>query len=230
MLIDCHCHTIYSKHWFWGFDALNTPEEMIRAGIKKGLNGLAIVDHNDVKGSLLAKKVARRYKGFTILTGSEIKTEAGEVIALDIKENIPIFLGLEETIERIHDLGGIAVVPHPYGKYLFRKCVGDDAVKADAIEVFNSSLTKPANIKALRLYKKFNTGKTAGSDAHSVKEVGNAGIICDDPLEDIIKNRVKIFGKRTPLLDMTYLISKKFIRSAEWRLYREKKKHLTKVL
>jgi len=62
MRIDCHCHTIYSKHWFWGYDSINTPKEMIKAAIKKGLDGIAITDHNTVKGSLIGKKIAKKYK------------------------------------------------------------------------------------------------------------------------------------------------------------------------
>jgi len=226
MKFDLHSHTIYSKHFFWGFDALNTPKEMVKAAIKKGLNGLAITDHNTVKGSLVAKKIAKRYKNFIVITGCEIKTKSGEIIGLGIKENIPILLSLEETIEKIHDLGGIAVAPHPFGKYFFRKCVEDNAVKADAIEIFNSTVTKSANEKALILAKKFKKSVTAGSDAHSVKEVGNAGIICEsNPLEDIIKNKVKIFGKKTSLINTTYLISRKFIRSIEWRLSKTRDKY-----
>jgi predicted metal-dependent phosphoesterase TrpH len=216
--IDCHCHTIYSKHWFWGFDALNTPEQMIRFAIKKGFDGLAIVDHNDVKGSLIAKKVARRYK-FTILTGAEIKTLSGDLIALGVKENIPMRLTVEETVDRIHDLGGVAIAPHPFGKYFFRTCLGDEASKADAVEVFNATLTSLANKRALILSQKFRKGRSAGSDAHSVKEVGNAGIICgDDPIEDIIKGRAKVFGQSTTLANISYLVARKFFRSIEWRL------------
>lgn len=227
MKFDLHCHTIYSKHFFWGFDALNTPEEMIKAAVKKGLDGLAITDHNNVKGSLLAKKIAKKYKDFKIITGAEIKTKSGEVIGLGIKENVPMLLSLEETIEKIHDLGGIAVASHPFGKYFFRKCVGNDAIKADAIEVFNSTLTKSANNKALALSKKYKTGKTAGSDAHFIKVVGNAGIICsDDTLEDILKNRVKIFGKEISMVDTAYLISRKFVRSIEWRILRTRRKYV----
>jgi len=218
MKIDCHCHTVYSKHWFWGFDALNTPQEMIKIAIKRGLDGLAIVDHDNVKGSLAAKKIAKGYK-FLIITGAEIKTKSGDLIALGIKENVPVFLSLEETIERIHDLGGITIAPHPFGRYVFRRCIGNEAVKTDAIEVFNSTLTIPANNRALKLAEKFKTGESAGSDSHSMKEVGNAGIFCDsDPIESIIKNRVKIFGKKTPLVDSAYLICRKFTRSIEWRL------------
>ena len=218
MKIDCHCHTVYSKHWLWGFDSLNTPEEMIKTAIKKGLNGLAITDHNNVKGSLVAEKIAKGYKGIKIITGSEIKTNSGEIIGMGIRENVPVFLSIEETIEKIHDLGGIAVAPHPFGNYLFRKCVKENALKADAIEVFNATLTKAANNKALILSKKFKTGKSAGSDAHSINEVGNAGIVCSNPLEDILKGKVEIFGRKTPMADIAYLISRKFVRTVEWRL------------
>lgn len=227
MRIDCHCHTIYSKHWFWGFDSLNTPKEMIRAAIKKGLNGLAITDHNTVKGSLVAKKNAKNYKNFVIITGAEIRTKFGEIIGLGIKEDIPMRLSIEETIEKIHDAGGIAVAPHPFGKYLFKKSVGEKIKMVDAVEVYNSTLTKVANTKALIISKKFKKPRTAGSDAHSIREIGNAGIICNDnPIEAILENKVKIFGKRTSLIDISYLITRKFIRSVDWRLSKTRGKHI----
>lgn len=227
MRIDCHCHTIYSKHWLWGFDSLNTPREMIKAAIKKGLDGLAITDHNTVKGSLVARKIAKDYKDFIIITGSEIRTKFGEVIGLGINEDVPMRLSIEETVEKIHDAGGIAVAPHPFGKYLFKKSVGEKIKMVDAVEVFNATLTRVANMKALILSKKFKKSRTAGSDAHSIREVGNAGIICsDDPIEDILKNKVKIFGKRTSLVDISYLITRKFLRSVEWRLSKTRGKYI----
>jgi predicted metal-dependent phosphoesterase TrpH len=227
MKIDCHCHTIYSKHWFWGYDSINTPEEMIKAAIKKGLDGLAITDHNTVKGGLVGKKIAKRFKNFIVIIGSEIRTKEGEVIGLGIKGNVPMNLSLEETIEKIHDLGGIAVIPHPFGKYFLKRYGIKNPLNTDAIEVFNSTVRKNANKRALQLANKFKKAKTAGSDAHSIKSVGDAGIICDsNPIEDILKRRVKIFGKRTSLIDMSNLIAKKFIRSIEWRILGRKGKYV----
>ncbi|MEM5778277.1 MAG: PHP domain-containing protein [Candidatus Aenigmatarchaeota archaeon] len=226
MKIDCHCHTIYSKHFFWGYDALNTPEQMIKAAMKKGLDGLAITDHDSVKGSLIAKKIAKKYK-FTIITGSEISTKLGDFLALGIDEDIPKKLSLEETLEKIHELGGIGVAPHPFGRYLFRKCVKENSKEADAIEVFNSSLNFMQNKKALEFAKKYKKPITAGSDAHSVREVGNAGIICDDdPIESILKNKVKIFSKYTTFIEFANVISRKFIRSIKWRLSKTRGKYI----
>lgn len=226
MKIDCHCHTIYSKHFFWGFDALNTPLEMIKAAIKKGIDGLAVTDHNTVKGSLIAKKVAKRFKNFVIITGCEIRTKEGEIIGLDIKENIPMNLNIEETVEKIHDLGGIATAPHPFGNYIFRRCAGRNGLKADALEVYNSTLTKKQNNKALDMAKLFKKSMTAGSDAHSSREVGNAGIMTyGNLIDDILKNRVEIFGKSTSILEIANRTAKKFVRSAEWRITGKRRKY-----
>ncbi len=228
MLIDCHCHSIYSKHWFWGFDSLNTPQEIVKVAVKKGLGGIAITDHNTIKGSLVARKFAKKYKGFIVITGSEIRTKTGkEVIGLGIKEEIKPNLEFEETVEKIHEAGGIAVLPHPFGKYIFKRCTEKDAKLVDAIEVFNSTLLKIFNEKASSFAKKFKKARTAGSDAHSIKEVGNACIICNgDPIEEIMKGRVKIIGRVTPFKDIVSLISKKFLRSIEWRISRTRGKYI----
>jgi predicted metal-dependent phosphoesterase TrpH len=228
MRIDCHCHTIYSKHFLWGFDALNKPRDLIKFAIKKGMDGIAVTDHDTVKGSLVTKKIARSFKGFLVITGSEIKTKEGEIQGLGIKRDVPKGLSIEETVERIHDLGGIAIAVHPFGSYIFRKGVGFAAKKADAIEVFNSAnLFKSSNEKARVLAKRYKKPITAGSDAHNTREVGNAGIICNgDPLKAIMKKKVKVFGKKNTIADMAVLTSKKFIRSVEWRVLRKRGKHI----
>ena len=72
----------------------------------------------DIKpGDLLLVVAGRNRRGIAMVKADVMREFAARVLK-----------GLEETIEKIHGLGGIAVVPHPYGKYLFRKCVGDDAV------------------------------------------------------------------------------------------------------
>jgi predicted metal-dependent phosphoesterase TrpH len=227
MKIDCHTHTFYSKHWFWGYDSLNRPRDLIKVAIKKGLDGLAVTDHNNVKGSLVAKKIARSFKGFKIITGSEIKTKEGEIIGLGIKKDVPERLSIEETVEKIHDLGGIAVAPHPFGSYIFRQCVREKAVKADAIEVYNASLLRTANKSALKLAEKFKKPQTAGSDAHGLREVGNGAIVCSgDPLEAIMKKKVKLITKKTTVIDLASLVTRKFVRSLKWRILRKRGEHI----
>jgi len=200
---------------------------MIKAAIKNGLDGLAITDHNTVRGSLVAKKEAKRFKDFLILTGSEIRTKEGEIVALGIKENVPMNLSIEETVEKIKDLGGVSIAPHPFGSFIFRRCAGKKSLRADAIEVYNSTLTKNQNNKALSLARLFKKSITAGSDAHSARVVGNAGIIVDgDPIECILKNKLKIFGKHTSILEIANITYRKFARSIEWRITGRRKNYI----
>jgi predicted metal-dependent phosphoesterase TrpH len=199
---------------------------MIKAAIKKGIDGIVISDHNTVKGSLIAKNIAKRFKNFTIITGAEVRTKEGEIIALDIKENVPINLSIEETVEKIHELGGIATVPHPFGNYVFRRCAGKKGLMADALEVYNATLTNGQNKKALDMAKLFKKSMTAGSDAHSVREVGNAGIIVNgDPVDAITKNKLKIFGKQTPVSEIVNRSYRKFARSIVWRISGRRRKY-----
>lgn len=219
MIIDTHVHTIYSDHWLWGKDSLNRPRDLVKIAIKKGLNGLAVTDHDNVNGSLETKKIAKRFKNFKVITGLEVRTISGDMLALGVDENVPSSLSVEETVEKIHDLGGIAVAAHPYGSYIFRKCLEKEALKADAIEVYNASLLKYANSKAEILAKKYKKPITAGSDAHGLREVGNGTIeFSGDPIQAILKKKVRIVKEKTTALDIINMIARKYIGSIEWRI------------
>lgn len=229
MKFDTHCHSIYSKHWFWGVDALNTPREIVKTAVKKGLDGIAITDHQTVKGGLIGKKVARTIdKDFIVIPGIEIRTKSGDIVGLDVKENIPDKLSVEEVVEKIHDLGGIAVAVHPFAEFIFRRCVGEESLKADAIEVFNAgSSRRGTDKKARKLAERFKKPITAGSDAHWHKSIGNAGVICDsDLIDDILKRKVKIFGRYTSYIHLSYMICRKFARSIKWGILKTKPKYI----
>jgi predicted metal-dependent phosphoesterase TrpH len=224
MKFDMHVHTIYSRHWFWGIDAINTPKEMIDTAIAKGLDGLAVTDHNCVKGSLVAEKYAKNLgNNFKIITGSEIRSASGDILALDVREDVMPGMSVEETVERIRELGGIAVAPHPFSKFIFRQCVGNEAAKLDAVEIFNASNSLFFhNMKAKAFAEKHNMPICAGSDSHCTRTLGTAGIICGpDPIGDMMKKKVEVFGKRAKRKDMMFLISKKYGRSIKWKMQRK---------
>ena len=207
MKFDMHTHTIYSKHWFFGIDALDYPRDMIKAAIKKGLDGIAVTDHNNIRGSLIALKEAKRInKDFKIITGIEVRSAKGDILAYGVRENVKPMMSVEETVESIHDLGGIAVAAHPFSEFLFRNVLQEESRKTDAVEVFNATNSIPLqNLKAKAFARQYNMPVSAGSDSHCILSVGNAGIICDsDPLGSIMKKKVRIFGGRTPYLIMAY--------------------------
>jgi len=164
--LDLHIHSEYSG------DGIGSPTEIIKNLQKRGLQGMAITDHNTLEGSLKALKVAP--KDFIVISGLEISTLDGHMIALDVKESIDRELSIEETVEKIIDLGGTPIVPH-----LFRNMSGIKKdklkrihTKIPAIEVFNSCSVPHSNLKTAKVAKEFNLGGTGGSDSHDPTYVG----------------------------------------------------------
>jgi len=198
---ETHCHTIYSNRHRRSFDALNTPREMLEAAIAKGLQGMIITDHDSVMGGLAGRKAARMYKDFQVIPGAEISSRSGHILAIGIEANVPKRLSVEETVERIHDLGGIAIASHPFSRRV-RPSLGEESLKTDGVEVFNATNRGLANVQAVSLARANGSPATAGSDSHWVRTVGKAGIICDDPLNDIRKGQTRLFGTYASLWRM----------------------------
>jgi len=133
------------------------------------LNGIAITDHDTIKGGLEARNI-NNDPNFVVIVGCEILTDVGDIIGLFLSKEIKS-RNYEGVIKEIKDQNGIIVLPHPYrGHKLNSKIIEN----VDAIEVFNSRNNENENIKALKLAKKYNKPILTGSDAHFVIEIGNA--------------------------------------------------------
>ncbi len=189
MKVDMHIHSIYSP------DGTLEIKELLKIAKRKGLDAIAITDHNEIKGALQAKKM----RIIPVILGIEISSREGHILAYGIDCNIPRDLSIEETIEKIQDCSGIVVAAHPYRYW---SGLGEENVRRynfDAIEIFNGRCKKRNNEKAKNLCVELNRPFTAGSDAHFADEVGKAGIIVnaykqDDIIEEILKKRAEIFG------------------------------------
>ena len=205
MKLDLHMHSVYSKHKFWGLDSYSTPENIVKVALKKGLDGVAVTDHNEVKGSLVTQKVAKKINtDFVVIPSAEISTEKGHVLAFGIQENIDgLSITWEEVVDKIRQQGGLAVVSHPFCEFFCglvkkTKWVAADMKKFDGIEGFNAG-NRTGNKMAQQLAKKFGKGMTAGSDAHTLSSIGYAGVECEDLLKDLKKGKTKIWGDYKPL-------------------------------
>ena len=190
--MDLHVHTCYSK------DGATTLKEVVVYARKRGLDGVAITDHDSIKGALeLAKK-----RDFLVIPGIEVSTKFGHVLALNVIAPIPPKLSPFETIETIHDLGGIAVAAHPTTMYKggIRRQITSNF---DAIEVINSS-TFPFFLSthlARRLAVHLNLPQTGGSDSHCPSNIGTAYTLIDansevdEVIHAIKKGETIPFGK-----------------------------------
>ena len=99
---------------------------------------MIITDHDSVTGGLVGRKAARGYKDFQVIPGAEITSRSGHVLAIGIEANVPKRLSVEETVEKIHDLGGIAITSHPFSSRV-RPSLGEECLKTDGVEVFNAA-------------------------------------------------------------------------------------------
>lgn len=161
-MIDLHIHSKYS------FDSLLSPRTILKVAKKKGLTGIAVTDHNTIKGGLEVRKI-NRDSDFTVIVGSEIQTDIGDIIGLCINEEIKSRIAID-VIEEIKDQGGFVVLPHPFRGHKLNQYIIEHS---GAIEVFNGRSTAEENYQALELAKRFNKPFTAGSDAHFATEIGN---------------------------------------------------------
>lgn len=195
MKCDLHVHTSYS------YDSTASPKEVVRAAISKGIDCLAITDHEEVQGAAEAIRFASG-KPILIIPGIEIKSKEGDILGLNIKERIPKGLSAKETIKKIKEAGGIAVIPHPFGwPYCFKGDLKTLLDEIDAIEILNASIFASNNKKASDLVKQFNFPFTCGSDAHSPSFIGRAyleipgnNLSIKEILEKIKKREGKVRG------------------------------------
>lgn len=197
MIYDLHIHSENSS------DGILNVRNIVEIAIRKKLSGIAITDHNTIKGGLKAKKYET--KDFKIVIGSEISTERGDVIGLFLSEEIKSN-DFYKVISEIKDQNGIIVIPHPFddSRHSAVHPTKDDEKIIDCIEGFNSRcIFQKYNKKAVKFAEKYNLTITAGSDAHFANEIGNAGIITDseDLREAILKNEIRIFGKQSSIVN-----------------------------
>lgn len=216
---DLHIHSTCSKHKLWGIDGINPPEEIVEVAVKTGLQGIAITDHNTLMGTERAIKFVKTNKiDIFIIPGAEIRSNAGDILALGISEDIQKNLPILDTIDAIKDQGGIAIAAHPY-KYntnITQFLNPSIELKFDALEIFNAGVTLGRNHKARLLADKLKIPGIAVSDAHYKSSIGYTYTTMDpdvstvdEALRAIQKGNITIHCKYPPLANAFYLYSRK---------------------
>jgi len=166
--VDFHSHTM------WSGDSTTTPDELHECVAASGIDVLCITDHNAIKGAVeLADELPCR-----VIVGEELKTHAGEIIGLFLRERIPQGIPPAEAAQGIRDQGGLVYVPHPFDpmRNNLRLDVLDELVTAglvDGIEVLNGKTSlKSLNKQAVTYASKHGLAIGAGSDAHVAEAIG----------------------------------------------------------
>lgn len=195
---DLHVHTTYSK------DSIITPKELVYYAKQKGLNAVAVTDHNYLEGAYeIAKKT-----DFLIIPGVEVSSSDGHIVALNVKELIPRGFNAVETVELIHRAGGVAIACHPH--VYFKGCLRDKVCSSfDAIEVINARAFPFNNSvkKAEETAQRLGLSKVAGTDAHYGPQIGYAYTIIEtvEPTVEaiakaIVEGKCQAFGQAIPAI------------------------------
>lgn len=164
---NTHLHSVYS-------DGLEEPLQHIGAALKYGFDYIALTDHNNYLGSVEAKKYLDKLSDvgiknqLTILNGEEFSCnfQPMHIISLGATQAVPkelytlpeipefdskeeklkwIVERLVELTDKIHELGGLSVLCHPYWKPIF------DWTRLDAPHSLIKAFIKSGSIDAFEV-------------------------------------------------------------------------------
>jgi predicted metal-dependent phosphoesterase TrpH len=143
-----------------------------------------------------------------IIPGEEVKTREGfDLIGLFIRREIPKGARAVDVCDAVRKEGGILYLPHPFapGKGGGGKLAEEFAPLVDVVEVFNARLHPGRlNQPAVALAERHGKLQGAGSDAHTLREVGGAWVEVpyhENEPDDLLQalGRARVSGRTAPL-------------------------------
>jgi predicted metal-dependent phosphoesterase TrpH len=167
--VELHCHTYRSP------DSLMMPERILQICQQRGIDRIAITDHNSIAGALEAAAIDPQ----RVIVGEEILTTKGELLAFFVREEVPAGLEPMLAIEQLRSQGALISVSHPLDPMRSKAWAEEELRQilpyVDALEVFNArTMLARADRKALEITAEVGLMRTAGSDAHAYCEIGRA--------------------------------------------------------
>lgn len=128
---DFHTHSIGD-----GTHGARTPDLVashLEAAMEAGLDCIGVTDHDDLRpGIMAAEYAAKNNLSILVIPGMEITTEQGHLVGLGLREPLPRWKEMSDTVEAVRDQGAISILPHPFFPELRER------KDVDAIEKFNS--------------------------------------------------------------------------------------------
>lgn len=179
MLIDIHTHTSIGSPC-----SILHPEDLIATAKEKGIEAVCITDHDTTRAVKICKEIGRKYD-FLVLGGMEVRCKEGDVLTFGLWERPPGKIKVQELIDLVHDVGGVAIPAHPFRTEA--PSLGDKIWEVrgfDAIEILNGNASDYQNELARKAALKLNLPGTGGSDAHSILTVGEYLTFFEDQIKN----------------------------------------------
>ena len=161
------------------------PELLAYVEEQTDLSLIAIAEHDDLGAAVAAREAwsRGRYR-FEVILAEEVTTLEGHLLALFIEEPVASLKPLEPTLEAVHRLGGLCVIPHPMswltrsvGQRTIERILrdGNGSVPFDGMEFGQSLAARITRKKARRLNReRYHLPEVGGSDAHFLEAIGSA--------------------------------------------------------
>ncbi|MCE5323082.1 PHP domain-containing protein [bacterium] len=173
--MDPHIHSLFSHC------SISQPEAIILRAVKLGISAICVMDHNNIEGSRNTVECSYDLKrrglipdDFLVIPGVEVSSDHGHIGALFVDETLPMSQSIKQTVDIIHDCGGLAVAVHPYHSTGVGERVFDapfDAVEIECGAVFKEGLIR-CNHTLAHSPKLKSVTKFGSSDTHYVNGVG----------------------------------------------------------
>ena len=180
--IDLHVHSDQSPD-----SSITVPEAIARAR-RRGLQGIAITDHDAA-----TRTTQYSASDFLLVPGIEVSTSDGHLLGIGVDQPIPSGLPASETADRIRDAGGLATVSHPFS--LMAQKIDERVVEKgrfDAVEVMNASypLFQRSSRLGKALAERLDLPQLGGSDSHILETIGDAFTVIEAEsmtVEEVLK-------------------------------------------
>jgi hypothetical protein len=150
---EVHAHTLAS-------DGMVTAPELVRAAAAIGLSVMCVTDHDTITGLSEAADVGAAL-GVDVVRGEEVTCvfpPGMHIVGLFVEKQIRMHMSVADTVDAIHDQGGLALVPHPFMPTYFASMSPGrlDALlgsrRVDGIELRHTAPVLPGTWKRLDEY------------------------------------------------------------------------------
>lgn len=107
---EFHAHTRFS-------DGFLSPVDLVTHARRRGLDVLAVTEHNLLFPAELARAWSRATRGPTVIVGEEVTSRAYHVLAYGLRETVAPRRDLNKVIDAVHAQGGLVFAAHPVRRF-----------------------------------------------------------------------------------------------------------------
>lgn len=197
MRFDLHIHSHHSH------DSLMDEATIVNEALRKGLDGIAVCDHNRFVGTEALEQQANGR--LTVIPAAEYATDAGHMLIFFLKEDCRPYtevnekglLRLESLKKEAQRQGALLFAAHPLKR---RKALPEGLTEAVCgLEVCNSramSLRASDASRLSRHCRQHGLSRCGGSDAHIPQEIGRCWTEVEgDVYRALAEGRTRVFGR-----------------------------------